>query len=56
VATHGLAHQQQFEVACQLGDDTRCGTGLGLSRRAAEQAAASMLLEQLLNGPEPGHD
>lgn len=56
VATHGLAHQQQFEVACQLGDDTRCGTGVGLSRRAAEQAAASMLLEQLLNAPEPGHD
>jgi len=56
VATHGLAHQQQFEVICRVSDDTQQGQGLGPSRRAAEQAAAAVLLNALQQAAAPKHD
>lgn len=47
-ATTGEAHRQTFEVVCQIetGHEAR---GSGTSRRAAEQAAATALLQQLKN-------
>lgn len=47
-ATTGEAHRQTFEVVCQIetGQEAR---GSGASRRAAEQAAATTLLQQLKN-------
>ena len=47
VATHGAAHNQQFEVACavpKLGIEV---LGSGASRRTAEQAAAKLALERI---------
>jgi ribonuclease-3 len=47
VATHGEAHKQRFSVECaipQLGVRTE---GAGLSRRAAEQAAADAAYRQI---------
>ncbi len=44
--TRGEAHAQEFEVECQIAElNIRC-TGSGLSRRAAEQAAAGIALQQ----------
>ena len=44
--THGEEHAQEFEVECQVPElNIRC-TGSGLSRRSAEQAAASLALQQ----------
>ena len=44
--THGEAHAQEFEVECQIPElNIRC-LGSGLSRRSAEQAAASVALEK----------
>jgi ribonuclease-3 len=45
--TRGEAHQQEFEVECEiagLGLNTR---GIGVSRRAAEQQSAQRALELL---------
>lgn len=47
VATRGAAHQQTFEVACDIEDMGLCQHGLGSSRRAGEQAAAAAMLETL---------
>ena len=45
-ATHGEAHAQEFEVECRIPElNIRC-MGSGLSRRSAEQAAASLALQQ----------
>lgn len=50
VATRGQAHAQTFEVECTVAALSLAGTGMGRSRRAAEQEAASRLLEQLKAG------
>ncbi len=49
LATHGAAHQQTFEVVCEVAALARSAKGTGPSRRAAEQAAAAALLERLQN-------
>jgi ribonuclease-3 len=49
--THGAAHEQQFEVACEIAPLHVSTVGLGPSRRAAEQLAASQALQQLNVGP-----
>jgi ribonuclease-3 len=45
VATHGAAHNQEFEVECLIPKLDIRVTGAGASRRAAEQAAAKKALE-----------
>lgn len=49
VETTGLQHEQEFRVIARL-DDGRCGQGTGRTKRAAEKAAASALLEELVDG------
>lgn len=44
VGTTGAAHKQTFEVECLITELGRSERGLGGSRRAAEQAAATALL------------
>jgi ribonuclease-3 len=46
VATHGAAHNQQFEVECSIPKLGIEALGGGASRRAAEQAAAKLALEK----------
>ena len=46
-ATRGQAHLQTFEVQCQINETGQSARGLGSSRRAAEQAAAAQLLQQI---------
>jgi ribonuclease-3 len=46
VATHGAAHNQQFEVECSIPKLGISALGGGGSRRAAEQAAAKLALEK----------
>ena len=51
IATHGAAHNQQFEVECTVPKlDIKAG-GSGASRRAAEQAAAKKALEEVQKMP-----
>ena len=45
VATHGAAHNQEFEVECLIPKLEIRVTGAGASRRAAEQAAAKRAIE-----------
>ena len=45
VATHGAAHNQQFEVECLIPKLEINVHGAGSSRRSAEQAAAKLALE-----------
>ncbi len=47
VATLGLAHKQSFDVECEIPELNRAERGIGGSRRAAEQAAATAMLEIL---------
>lgn len=47
VATHGAAHNQQFEVECTIPKLEIRVKGMGASRRAAEQSAAKSALERL---------
>lgn len=47
----GAAHRQTFEVACRVAPLGRQSQGQGASRRAAEQAAAAAMLEQLERVP-----
>jgi ribonuclease III len=49
--TEGEAHDQTFTVECRVDDLGLAASGKGASRRAAEQAAAEALLEQLEKGP-----
>jgi len=44
VGTLGAAHQQTFEVECAITEFGRAERGIGVSRRAGEQAAASAML------------
>lgn len=46
-ATHGKAHAQTFEVECLVSALGVSAQGEGSSRRAAEQAAAALVLAQL---------
>jgi ribonuclease-3 len=48
VATHGAAHNQQFEVECTVPKLEVKVSGSGASRRAAEQAAAKKALEEVM--------
>lgn len=48
VATHGAAHSQQFEVACDIEQLDIHVQAAGASRRAAEQTAARLALEQAM--------
>ena len=47
VATLGAAHKQSFDVECEIPELNRAERGLGGSRRAAEQAAATAMLQIL---------
>lgn len=46
-ATLGEAHQQQFEVTCEVTEKGLVTRGAGHSRRMAEQAAAARMLDTL---------
>lgn len=48
VATHGAAHNQEFEVECLIPKLDIHVFGAGSSRRAGEQAAAKLALEKAL--------
>jgi ribonuclease-3 len=48
VATHGAAHNQQFEVECAVPKLDVKVSGSGASRRAAEQAAAKKALDDVM--------
>ena len=43
----GAAHEQRFEVACEIENPALRTTGQGSSRRLAEQAAADNALKAL---------
>ena len=47
-ATHGQAHDQRFDVVCQLDKPKLSFEGSGESRRKAEQEAARAALDHLL--------
>jgi ribonuclease-3 len=47
VATHGMAHQQQFQVECVISELDIRTLGEGVSRRSAEQIAARRAYERL---------
>ena len=47
VATHGAAHQQSFDIECEIAQLQLRERGLGSSRRAGEQAAAAAMLQTL---------
>ena len=47
LATHGQAHEQEFEVQCCVQEPFCCSRGRGSSRRIAEQQAAELLYQQL---------
>jgi len=42
--TSGAAHEQTFEVECEIAELSRTERGVGASRRAGEQAAAAAML------------
>ncbi|CAB3753471.1 Ribonuclease 3 [Paraburkholderia humisilvae] len=48
IATHGAAHNQQFEVECAVPKLDVKVSGSGASRRAAEQAAAKKALDEVM--------
>jgi ribonuclease-3 len=47
VATLGAAHKQTFDVECEIAELRLTERGIGGSRRAGEQAAASAMLQTL---------
>ena len=47
VGTMGAAHQQSFDVECEIMELTQAERGIGGSRRAGEQAAAAAMLQTL---------
>lgn len=51
VGTMGAAHQQTFDVECEITEYGRVERGIGGSRRAGEQAAAAAML-MFVNGLE----
>lgn len=55
LATHGAAHNQQFEVTCDIAQLEVHVQATGASRRAAEQTAAKLALEKAMAlKPGPG--
>ena len=44
VGTLGAAHQQTFDVECEISEYARAERGIGASRRAGEQSAAAAML------------
>jgi ribonuclease III len=44
VGTQGAAHQQTFDVECEIIEYRRAERGIGASRRSGEQAAAVAML------------
>lgn len=44
VGTQGAAHQQTFDIECEIVEFRRAERGIGNSRRAGEQAAAAAML------------
>ena len=44
VGTEGAAHKQTFDIECEIVEYRRAERGTGNSRRAGEQAAASVML------------
>jgi ribonuclease III len=53
-ATRGEKHAQTFEVECDVPNLSLVRTGQGLSRRAAEQEAARLMLQAIEAQPAPG--
>lgn len=53
VAARGQAHEQTFEVACEVAALGRSATGEGRSRQAAEQQAAQRMLQALQQPGSP---
>ncbi len=51
VGTLGAAHQQTFDVECEIVELNLSERGIGGSRRAGEQAAAAAMLQTLRNTP-----
>lgn len=51
LSTHGEAHAQKFEVECSLSDLKLRTTGIGNSRRAAEQEAAQAAIALIPQKP-----
>jgi ribonuclease-3 len=51
VGTSGAAHQQTFDVECEVAELGRVERGIGASRRAGEQAAATAMLAHLKTLP-----
>ncbi|MEN9419400.1 MAG: hypothetical protein RI988_3020 [Pseudomonadota bacterium] len=51
VGTTGQAHEQTFDVACEVPSLGFTGSGRGRSRRAAEQEAARAVLARLKEAP-----
>ncbi len=47
VATSGAAHQQIFDVECEVSEIGHVERGIGASRRAGEQAAAAVMLAHI---------
>lgn len=47
VGTLGVAHKQTFDVECEIVEFNLIERGIGASRRAGEQAAASAMLQTL---------
>ena len=52
VAITGAAHEQTFDVECEIESMSLSRRGIGSSRRSAEQSAAAAVLESL-EGPAP---
>jgi ribonuclease III len=48
----GAAHEQLFEVTATLAKPAQIAKGVGSSKRAAEQAAATALLQQLMQAKQ----
>jgi len=55
LATHGVAHEQSFEVECVIARLQIRAVGRGANRRAAEQEAAQDALTQIAAAPTPAH-
>jgi ribonuclease III len=53
VGTLGAAHKQTFDVECEITELNLCERGIGASRRAGEQAAATAMLQTLLSKIKP---
>jgi ribonuclease-3 len=50
VGTLGVAHKQTFDVECEIVELNLTERGIGASRRAGEQAAATAMLQTLKSG------